>query len=136
MNITTSVEQGSVPVTVLRPEGRLDGQTYGELIKKAAQLYEAGTRDILLDMSDVSYISSAGIVALHLIALILQGAPIPDLEDGWHRLRSAGRASEDGLQKHLKLYYPQPDVSNVLEMVGFSTFLESFQDKQAALHAF
>lgn len=136
MDIFTSVAQGNVPVTVLRPEGRLDGQTYKELIDKAAALYEAGTRHILLDLSGVSYISSAGIVALHTIALLLRGQALPDLEKGWSTLRSAGRAAEAGVQQHLKLLNPRAEVSSVLEMVGFTTFLETWQDQEAAVGSF
>lgn len=136
MNILTSVVQGRVPVTILRPEGRLDGQNYRELISKAAELYEAGARNILLDLTDVTYISSAGIVALHTIALMLRGEPLPNLEDGWNAMRASGRASEEGKQKHLKLLKPTPEVTNVLEMTGFSAYLEAFQDQETAIQAF
>lgn len=136
MNIGASVEQGKVPVTVLRPEGRLDGQNYRELIGKAAELYEAGARNILLDLSQVTYISSAGIVALHTIALMLRGEPLPDLENGWNTVRATGRAAEAGVQKHLKLLNPSAEVKGVLDMVGFSAYLESFQDQETAIQAF
>jgi anti-anti-sigma regulatory factor len=136
VDIFTSVVQGNVPVTILRPEGRLDGQTYKELIEKAAGLYEAGVRNILLDMSAVSYISSAGVVALHTIALMLRGESLPDLEKGWNTLRATSRAAESGVQQHLKLLSPRPEVNSVLEMVGFTAFLETFQDQDAAVRAF
>lgn len=136
MDILSTMVEGKVPVTILRPEGRLDGQNYRELIDKAAELYEAGTRNILLDLSEVTYMSSAGIVALHTIALMLRGEALPDLENGWQAYRSSGRAAEGGLQQHLKLLKPRPEISNTLDMVGFSAYLESFQDQEAALQSF
>ncbi len=136
MNILVSVVQGRVPVTILRPEGRLDGQSYQELIAKAAELHEAGARNILLDLTDVTYISSAGIVALHTIALMLRGEPLPNLEDGWNTIRASGRAAGEGVQQHLKLLKPKPEVTNVLEMTGFSAYLEAFQDQDTAIQAF
>ena len=48
MNIGIHEEQGNVPVTVLRPEGRIDGQNYRELIAKAAERYGSGVRNLLL----------------------------------------------------------------------------------------
>ena len=136
MNIVTSVEQGNVPVTIIRLDGRLDGQNYQDLIAKATELYNAGAKNILLDLSDLTYISSAGIVALHIIALLLRGETLPDAERGWSTLRWAGRSRELGIQKHLKLLNPRPDVSQVLELVGFNAFLQSFEDRDSALRAF
>jgi anti-anti-sigma factor len=68
MNISISQVQGKVPVTVLKLEGQLDGQTYQDLINKAREAYKAGWRDFLVDMADLTYISSAGLVALHSVA--------------------------------------------------------------------
>jgi anti-anti-sigma factor len=73
MNISISQVQGKVPVTVLKLEGQLDGQTYQDLINKAREAYKAGWRDFLIDMSDLTYISSAGLVALHSVALLAKG---------------------------------------------------------------
>jgi len=136
MDIYSFVVEGRVPVTVLRPDGRLDGQNYTELISKAAALYEGGARNILLDLSEVSYMSSAGIVALHVIARLLRGEPLPDLENGWQNLKSLGRSNEDGPQKNLKVLNPRPEVRSTLDMVGFSHFLEYFQDQATAIAAF
>ena len=38
----------------------------------------AGARDFLLDLSDLTYISSAGLVALHSVALLAKGEDLPD----------------------------------------------------------
>src|SRR5512139_739268 len=100
MNLAASVEQGSVPVTILHLEGRLDGGNYKDLIEKAFELYNAGARNILLDLSDLTYISSAGLVALHIIALLLRGETLPDPERKWNTLKSASRSRPVGIQKH------------------------------------
>ena len=60
MDISVSQAQGNVPVTVLKLDGQLDGQNYQDLITKAQELHTSGTRDLLLDLSDLTYISSAG----------------------------------------------------------------------------
>ena len=88
MNISVSQVQGQVTVTVIKVDGQLDGQTYQDLINKAREAYKAGWRDFLVDMSDLTYISSAGLVALHSMALLLQGEELPDTDSGWSAYRS------------------------------------------------
>lgn len=136
MNLTVSQAQGNVPVTVIKLEGQLDGQNYQELINKAQELYKAGTQDFLLDMSDLTYISSAGLVALHSLALLTRGEALPDTEGGWSAYRSMGRSSEAGLQKHVKLFNPRPEVMGVLDMVGFSHVFEIHTDFDQAIKSF
>ncbi len=136
MNISVSQVQGKVPVTVVKLEGQLDGQTYQELINKAREAYNAGWRDFLVDMSDLTYISSAGLVALHSVALLAKGDELPDTDEGWAAYRSMGRSKEAGLQEHMKLLNPRPEVLSVLEMVGFSAVFKIFSDLDEAVKSF
>ena len=136
MNISVSQAQGSIPVTVLKLEGQLDGQNYQDLIAKGQELYNAGSRDFLLDLSDLTYISSAGLVALHSIALMLRGEELPDTDHGWSAYRSMGRSSETGVQKHIKLLNPREEVKSVFEMVGFDRVFEVYTDLDQAVKSF
>ena len=136
MEITVSQEQGRVTVSVICITGHLDGQTYQALIAKAHEVVEAGAQSILLDLSDLTYISSAGLVSLHTIALMTRGEELPDPEQGWSTLKSMDRTRDGGLQKHLKLLNPRPEITKVLEMVGFATFFEVFTDKKTAIDSF
>jgi anti-anti-sigma regulatory factor len=136
MNISVSQASGSVPVTVIKLDGQLDGQNYQDLIAKSQELYEAGTRDFLLDLSDLTYISSAGLVALHSIALLARGEELPDLEGGWSAYRSMGRSGEAGVQKHVKLLNPRSEVMGVLEMVGFNNVFEVYTVREEAVNSF
>jgi anti-anti-sigma regulatory factor len=136
MNISISQVQGKIPVTVIKVDGQLDGQTYQDLINKAREAYKAGWRDFLVDMSDLTYISSAGLVALHSMALLLRGEELPDTESGWSAYRSMGRSKEAGRQQHMKLLSPRPEVQSVLDMVGFSTLFDTFTDLDEAVRSF
>jgi anti-anti-sigma factor len=136
MNISATTEAGRVDITVLRVEGQLDGQSYQNLIAKAKELFDAGARDFVLDLTDLTYISSAGLVALHSIALMLKGEEMPDTEHGWSAYRSMGRGSEAGMQAHIKLLNPREEVRSVLEMVGFDRLFEIFADRNAAINSF
>ena len=136
MNISVSQAQGNVPVTVIKLDGQLDGQNYQELIAKSQELYKAGTHDFLLDLSDLTYISSAGLVALHSMALLSRGEQLPDTEGGWSAYRSMGRSSEAGMQKHVKLLNPRSEVLGVLDMVGFGHVFEIYTDLDEAIKSF
>jgi anti-anti-sigma factor len=136
MNISVSQASGNVPVTVIKLDGQLDGQNFQELITKAQELYGAGARDFLLDLSDLTYISSAGLVALHSVALMARGEELPDMEGGWAAYRSMGRSGEAGVQKHVKLLNPRSEIMSVLDMVGFSRVFEIFTDRDEALKSF
>ena len=136
MNMSVSETKGNVPVTVIKIDGQLDGQNYQDLISKAQELYKAGTRDFLLDLSELNYISSAGLVALHSMALLARGEELPDTEGGWSAYRSMGRSSEAGMQKHVKLLNPRSEVMGVLDMVGFSNVFDIYTDLNEAVMSF
>ncbi len=137
MIISVLQKQGHVPVSVISLDGRLDGQNYQELIAKGQELYSAGTRDILLDLAKLTYVSSAGMVAFHNIALMLRGEAPPSPDQGWSAYRSMGRSSSKGdTQEHFKLLNPQPEVEHILDMVGFNTIFKIFKDMDEAVNSF
>ena len=136
MNISISQVQGKVPVTVIKLEGQLDGQTYQDLINKAREAYKTGWRDFLVDLADLTYISSAGLVALHSVALLARGEALPDTDEGWSAYRSMGRSKEAEIQHHMKLLNPRPEVNSVLDMVGFSAVFKIFSDLDEAVKSF
>jgi len=136
MDITVSHAQGRVPVAVLHVHGEVDASSYQDLIVKAQEVHAAGTRDILMDLSEVSYMSSSGLVALQSIAALLRGDEMPDLESGWGALRAVDRDRDIGFQSHFRLFNPQPRVDHVLEVVGFKRFLEIHTNLEEAVASF
>jgi anti-anti-sigma factor len=136
MEIKVSQEQGRVTIAVIQLAGHLDGQSYQDVIAKAREAFEAGAQHILLDLSELTYISSAGLVSLHTIALMTRGENLPDPDQGWSALKSMDRSRDGGLQKNLKLLNPRPEITSVLDMVGFSSFFEVYTDKQKAIDSF
>jgi anti-anti-sigma regulatory factor len=137
MEITVMQEQGRVPVTIISLAGHLDGQSYQSLIQKAREIFDSGSKHLLLDLADLKYISSAGLVSLNTIALMIRGEALPDLEQGWSALKSMDRPRDSSAaQINLKLLNPRPEIINVLEMVGFLTFFDIYTDKQNAIDSF
>jgi anti-anti-sigma regulatory factor len=136
MEITVTQEKGRVPVTIIRIAGHLDGQSYQNLIQKAREVFEGGSKNLLLDLADLTYISSAGLVSLNTITLMIRGEALPNLEQGWSALKSIDRPRTGGSKMNLKLLNPRPEITNIFEMVGFSEFFDIFTDKQTAINSF
>jgi len=136
MNISVTQMQGKVSVTVVKLDGQLDGQTYQQLITSAREAYLAGARDFVVDMTDLSYISSAGLVALHSIALLARGEELPNPESGWSALKSMPKTTGAGKQTHMKLLNPHTEVQSVLDMVGFSAVFDIFTNLDDAVKSF
>jgi anti-anti-sigma factor len=113
-------EQGSVPVTVLRVEGDIDAATHKTLEEKASEVIGAGTQNILLDLSEVKYMGSAGFRAIHAINNMLEQEETTGM----------------GRSKHLKLLNPQGEVARVIKTLGFDVFLDIYHDREDALNAF
>jgi len=136
MNIIVENAQGRVPVTILELHGDLDGSNYQEVIARARDLYGAGMRHLLIDMGDTAYMSSAGLVALHSVILLLRGEQPPDPDSGWSAFHAIAREQGGGMQKAVKLLNPQPRVRRTLEMTGMQEFFEVYTDRQAAVESF
>ena len=137
MTITTSQAQGSVPVTILRIEGDLDASNYLDAIEAARVAYAAGARHLLLDMGDVPFMSSSGLMALHSVALLMRGEEPPDPEYGWSAIHSMGHdVDESGVQDRVKLVNVQPRVARALEMARFDQYFECCDNLEEAIASF
>ncbi len=136
MNISVSQVQGSVPVTVIKIDGRLDGQNYQELITKVQELCNAGACDFLLDLSDLSYVSSSGLVALCSVAVLARGEKLSNAEGEKPALRPLVRPTEAGTQQHVKLLNPRSEIMHVFDIVGLGTLFDVFTSLDEAVNSF
>ena len=135
MEIIVSQEKGKVPVSVLHIKGDLDASSYLVLVDTAQKLYNAGVRDLLLDLTDLAFISSAGLASLHIITKMFRGEKA-NPEDGWGTYKEIDRERESGFQKNVKLLNPSTDVDHVLNTVGFKQFFEVYTDLDEAVQSF
>ncbi len=136
MNITVSQQQGRVPVTVIHLDGKLDSNSFQKLINEAKVVFDGGARHLLLDMAQLTYISSAGIVSLHSIAKLFRGESLPDAEAGWNTIRSLEKERAGGAQRNVKLLNVPPEVRSVLDVVGLAAFFEMYTDLAQAVASF
>ena len=125
-----------LPVTILQLSGKLDGSNYLQLVDEAKKNFSNGVLDLLIDLSQLTYLSSAGIAAIHKTALVFRGLAIPEEETGWTAYHAIDRDRDNGVQKHMKLLSPQPNVANTLDITGFKTLFEIYTDLDAAVASF
>jgi anti-anti-sigma regulatory factor len=136
MEITVSTQQGKVPVTVVQLHGEIDASNYAQVVNRVEELIKSGAQDFLIDLSDVPFMSSAGLVALHSVAITLRGEKPIDPQAGWAALKSIDRSRQRGVEKHIKLLGPQPNVAETFEKAGFTQFFEVFKDLKTAVASF
>lgn len=139
MAVETTIEQatGRVPITIIALDGELDASNFTELIETARQLYEGGTRHLLLDLADLRFMASSGLVALHSILRVMHGEAPPDPDAGWGALHSLGFDVSGGdTQTDVQLCAPQGPVERVLTRTGLSRLFLVHPDRASAIAAF
>ena len=136
MQISFSKQAGRVPVTIMQLTGNVDASNYTDVIAKAQQTYDEGTRDLLIDLSKVPYISSAGLMSLHAAVLIFAGKSMQSKETGRPSFRSIDPQRDSAGLQHVKLLSPQTAVEQVLDIVGLKQFLEIHTDLIKAVQSY
>ena len=136
MEIIISQNQDNPHVSIMQLRGDLDGGSYEYFIVEAQKLYDNGIRNLILDMRELSFLSSAGIAGLHRIARVFRGEDRSNMEEGWAALRAMGNDRDNGVQKHIKLLNPSEKIQDVLDTVGFKAFFEIFTEIHPAMASF
>jgi anti-anti-sigma factor len=139
MALETSIEQasGRVPITIVALDGELDASNFTALIDTVRGLHDAGSRHLLLDLANLRFMASSGLVALHSIVRLMHGEPPPDPEAGWSALHALGQdVAEGATQTEVQLCGAQPAVERVLARTGLTRLFITHPDRAAAIAAF
>jgi anti-anti-sigma factor len=139
MAMVTKVDriEGAVPVTVMSLDGELDASNYLRLVDDVRELYASGTRNLLLDLSDLSFMASSGLVALFSVVKVMNGEQPPDPEYGWGAFREVSRGLESSdVQTAVQLCCAQPAVAEVLQRTGLDRLFKSHTDRDSAVASF
>ena len=138
MALDTTVEQhdGDPPLTILALSGELDASNFNALVDEVKGLYDSGTRRLLLDLTELRFMASSGLVALHSIVRVLHGETPDDAESGWNTFHSVGHdVAGGGVQTEVQLCGPQAAVQRVLDRTGMSRLFVIHPDRATALAA-
>jgi anti-anti-sigma factor len=118
LKITSEQRQAAVPVTVFFIRGWLDGLSEEQLLEAGRSAHEGGAQYLLMDMTDLDTITSAGIRALQ-------------------KLYQMYTPKEDRFKiAHLKLCNAPPQIYNVLGITGFLQNIPMYESLDAALESF
>jgi anti-anti-sigma factor len=118
LKISSEEMQADVPVTVFHLRGWLDAQSEGQLLEAARTTYDGGARYLLIDMSELDTLTSAGMRALQKVYQIFTPK------------------DEQFKVAHLKLSSAPPQIYNVLGITGFLQNIPMYESTQAALETF
>lgn len=128
LTITTSQVQGNVAVTILHLSGHLHGGTESQLLDHARQVREDGTTHLLLDLSGLEVLSSAGLRAIQNI--FKQITPPSDME----LIQKHG--AEPYKSPYLKMVCPNPQIYYILNITGFMQNLYVYNNMDDAIKSF
>lgn len=112
--VKISKVEGRIPVTVFQLQDRVNLGNFAELEQTAKDAYEAGMRDLVIDLSQTPSLTSIGIRAVVVI----------------HRLLSTDRG------KHLKLAGAISPIREMLGIAGITQFIEMYDTVDEAVASF
>ena len=127
LSITSSQAEGKANVTVFHLKGVLDAASEDALYNQACQVYDSGVKFLLLDMSGLTHISSAGLRALHNI--FKKCTP----EEEFEAARGSG---EPYKSPYLKLAAATSEVYYVLNLAGFLHNIPFYPTIEDAVNSF
>lgn len=128
LTISTSLIQGDVSVAVLHLKGHLHGPTEHELLDQARQAKEDGAKHLLLDMTELEVLSSAGLRAIQNIFKLFTPQSDMDL------MKQHGE--EPYKSPYLKLVCPNPQIYYILSITGFLQNIPLFNNLEDAANSF
>ncbi len=130
MEITITQAASPKAVTVMHLHGNVDSTTFEQFQNAAADLIAQGARDVVIDLTQTPYMSSAGLRALNVIYNSLRD------ENATRSDINAGVAKGAYKSPHLKLAAPSKRVLETLKMSGFDMFLEIHPNVASAVASF
>ena len=132
MEIKTSIVNRRVPVYVVSVSGKADSSTREAFLAKADEVINNGAQYVLADLSDVSYISSAGLFVIHhLYTRLRDKSPYLSEEETQKRM-SAGTYKSP----YLKLLNLSKQAQEAFKLGGFYIYIETFTDFETAVASF
>jgi len=132
MEITVTIHQAEHPIAIMQVKGEISAASYMEVVNKAQELFNNPARYLIIDLSEVTAVSSAGLVGLHKIALVYSGVPQQVDEDD----SRPDFTHNSSARKFVKLLNPQPDVDEALKNAGLKLFFKVYKDLESAIQSF
>jgi anti-anti-sigma regulatory factor len=136
MELTVSIQQAEEPIAIMQIKGDINASNFLEVVNKAQELYNNPAHNLILDLSEVTAVSTTGLVALHKIALVYSGVPQEIDTEAATKDRRPDFTHSSNARKFVKLLNPQPDVDKALEKAGMKLFFKVYKDLESAIQSF
>jgi anti-anti-sigma factor len=133
MDIRVTHEQSQVLITILHITGAIDSSNYQELDQLASRYIDSGSRFILLDLSNVRFMSSAALRSLQKMDRKLNAIMEPVVDP---RVRQRGLLEGVYKSPYIKLLSPSEPVLLTLKTAGWDMVFDIFKDKRTAINSF
>jgi anti-anti-sigma factor len=128
LSIDVTQSKDAMPVTILHLSGHLHGDTEHQLLDRVRQLHDEGAQYLLLDLSGLEILTSAGLRAIHSIFNLY--TPRDDVEIiRQHR-------EEPYKSPYFKMVCPNPNIYYVLNIAGFLQNIPIYNDMEEAVGSF
>ena len=111
--VKISQAQGRVPVTIFQLQDRVSLGNFAELEETVKEAYNNGMRDLVIDLSQTTSLTSVGIRAIVIV----------------HKMLSTDNS------KHLKIVSPAP-LRELLEIAGVTQYVEVYDTVDEAVASF
>jgi len=132
MDINVSKVQANSPINVMRLDGNLDSISAVQFDNKLAELIKGGCCDLIIDLSDVKFLSSAGIRSINEAFYALH----PYDKQEFKEKISPGIRKGTYTAPHLKLVNPSKQVRKTLTIVGIDMYIEIYDTEKDAINSF
>jgi anti-anti-sigma factor len=132
--VKTSQVDGQPPVTILHVLDRINMGNADQLEQAARDAYQQGSRNMLIDLTGVPSITSAGLRAI-LVVYKLLGSERSDHEQVSSAAKT-GSPDQPSKSAYLKLLNASLEVRKVLRIAGFEDYLEIFNDRDEAIASY
>jgi hypothetical protein len=132
---TMMLETTSVPTAMIQARGVLDRYALHEFIMIAKTLYQAGARQMVIDLNQVTALELSGLFALHSIAHLYAGEGLLDPEHGWAILHHLANKTLTEAYRSIKLVSAAPVTVAAIGRTSFSHCFERYTTLEAALAA-
>jgi anti-anti-sigma regulatory factor len=136
MELIVSIQQAEEPIAIMQIKGDINASNFLEVVNKAQELYNNPAHNLIIDLSEVTSVSTTGLVALHKIALVYSGVPQEMDQDAATKDRRPDFTHSSNARKYVKLLSPQPEVDKALEKAGMKLFFKVFKDLESAIESF
>jgi anti-anti-sigma regulatory factor len=128
IELTTSQIQGEVSATILHIKGHIDRITSERFLDHARQIHEDGATHLLVDLTNVTMLTSSGLLAIQSIFKLF--TPEPDLK-ALH-----ARRQEPYKSPYVKLVCPNSQIYYILNITGFMQNILIYNNMEEAIKSF